>query len=103
MSYDVTLTCDKCSSVMCDLNMTSNVAPMWRTAGLDLREHHGESASTLLPTLQVAIDAMLEDPDRYRAMNPGNGWGNYEGTLRFLQELRDAACRNPDALYEVSY
>jgi hypothetical protein len=39
------------------------------------------------------IEGLEADPDRFRAMNPPNGWGNYDGFLGVLREMRD---RVPD-------
>jgi len=33
------------------------------------------------------LAGLCADPDRYRAMNPDNGWGDYDSLLRVLQEM----------------
>lgn len=36
------------------------------------------------------IKGLEAEPERFRAMNPGNGWGDYDGLLGVLREMRDA-------------
>jgi hypothetical protein len=72
-------------------NCTWNVTPMWRAAlpsgqtlGVFLE---GKTAAEALPDLRIAVAAMavaaMEDsPAKYRAMEPENGWGSYQGALQ---------------------
>lgn len=83
-------------------NMTSNVAPMWRAAGCDLAAFDGASATALADNLVPAIAAMESNPETFKAMNPPNGWGDYDGCLRFLRELRDACRLYPATEVRVS-
>jgi hypothetical protein len=89
--------------VACDNgNMTSNVAPMWRLAGADLAEFHGQYAGNVLHLLDKAIADMAANPDKYTPLNPSNGWGDYDGCLAFLRELRAEFVRHPQAKVQVS-
>lgn len=101
MSHDISITCDKCGSTTFDNNITGNLTPMLREAGIYLGDEQwkGKPGIVMLPTLQRAIDRMLQDPDIYTALNPENGWGDYDGALKTLIKLRDAIARNPDAIY----
>lgn len=45
--------------------------------------------------LSEIIDGLRADPDRFRAMEPENGWGGYDGFLRILTEMRDAVTEAP--------
>ncbi len=105
MSYDLWLTIDtggpEPASVGREFNMTSNVAPMWRLAGADLAEFHGQQAGTTLPLLDKAIADMAANPDKYTPLNPPNGWGNYDGCLEFLRDLRAEFARHPQATVQV--
>lgn len=85
-----------------DRNMTSNVAPMWRKAGADLAEFAGRTAGEVLPVLEAAIRAMVDNPADYEPLNPANGWGSYDTCLRFLNELRADFERHPRATIHVS-
>lgn len=105
MSYDVSLTTSAGGDEYAELtwrNMTSNVARMWRHAGADLAEFHGKQASAMQLMLRTAVAAMEADPDTYRAMNPANGWGNYETCLGFLRGLVEDFTAYPDATVVVS-
>jgi hypothetical protein len=113
LSYDVYLQTKPCKcgeyqggDILYSANMTSNVAGMWNAAGAPLREWaydkaHGP-ASELACKLGDAISNMEREPPRYRAMEPGNGWGTYEHCLEFLKKLRAACLRHPDAVVYVS-
>lgn len=105
MSYDVYLaipTGGNSSACVFDRNMTSNVAPMWREAGADLANMDGKPATECTGALTAAIDAMRADPDKYRAMNPPNGWGSYESCLDYLTSIRDACVEHPACTLRVS-
>ena len=36
------------------------------------------------------IKGLEGDPEKFRAMNPDNGWGSYAGLLKQLRAMRDA-------------
>jgi hypothetical protein len=48
------------------------------------------------------ITGLEADPERYRAMNPENGWGDYDGLLKVLREMRDAVPADEASVWEVS-
>jgi len=109
VSYDVDLTIESKTIggdvVETDVfwrNHTSNTSRMWREAGADLGEFHGKKAGDLTEALYDAIQEMLDDPAKYRAMEAPNGWGSYESTLGFLTAILYACCRYPDAVMGVS-
>ena len=39
--------------------------------------------------LHAIITGLEADPDRFRAMNPENGWGNYDDLVKVLRDMRD--------------
>ncbi len=51
----------------------------------------GEDGAAYLGQIITGLEA---DPDRYRAMNPENGWGDYDRLLKVLREMRDAPARH---------
>jgi hypothetical protein len=69
------------------INMTSNVAPMWRLAGADLAELNGKTAAEVKLVLISAIRNMLSEPHKYKALNPANGWGDYKSCVTYLMNL----------------
>lgn len=36
------------------------------------------------------LAGLRSDPDRFRAMNPNNGWGDYDTLMTVLEKMRDA-------------
>lgn len=104
MSYDISVYVTKPGTEVGDAenglhvievgNYTSNVAPMWRDALGDvalgnLIDRDGRAA-TLAPLVRAGVERMEADPDRYRAMNPENNWGDYDGALAYLRNLAEA-------------
>lgn len=47
----------------------------------------GPEGAAYLNTIIVGMEA---DPERFRAMNPENGWGDYDSVLDVLREMRAA-------------
>jgi hypothetical protein len=106
VSYDVWLEIDtggpEPAVVSEARNMTSNVAPMWRLAGADLAHFAGMPAVECIPDLRKAIAKMEDDPAPYRALNPRNGWGDYESCLGYLRALLADFLNHPKATVKVS-
>lgn len=40
--------------------------------------------------LDTIVNGLRADPDRFRAMNPANGWGNYDDLVDVLSRMRDS-------------
>ncbi len=106
MSYDIHLEIDtggpEPAWVGRDWNYTSNCGPMWRSAGADLAEFHGQFAGNVLHVLDKALAEMEANPATYRAMDPENGWGSYDTLLPALRELREMFAAHPKATVRVS-
>ena len=47
----------------------------------------GPEGAALLDRIIRSLEA---DPERFRAMNPENGWGDYDSFVKLLTEMRDA-------------
>lgn len=96
MSWDAYLECDCCGhSVITEQNYTHNTNGMINEA-LGAGEHwldrlHGASREDGVALLDAIIEGLEADPERFRAMNPPNGWGSYDSLLRILQVMRDQA------------
>lgn len=101
MSYDIWLEIDTGSGEPVTAveigNYTSNVFPMWVDAlnGTSLREYRGAPCSEAAGPLADGVKRMEADPDHYRAMNPKNGWGDYQGALDYLRRLAEACAQHP--------
>lgn len=93
MSWDFSMDIDvggkEPATVYDDLNYTCNVSSMYYDAigGQGVRDLAGKLGSECIPILTAAIARMANDPTKYRAMNPKNGWGNYTGALKLLRAL----------------
>lgn len=63
---------------------------VWRPdeAGIEL-------AKDLIEPLKRGIKLMEDDPDRFIALNPVNGWGSYETFLPWLRKYLEACEENP--------
>ena len=106
MSYDITFVIPGTADDPVEpwRNYTSNVSGMWSEAiGIerlaDLIRDNPKPAD-LLPYIERGIEAMKAHPDKYRAMNPSNGWGDYDGALAYLEWLAQGCRDYPGA--EVS-
>lgn len=85
-----------------DRNLTYNLSSMMREGGLILGNLDGERAGALVATLQDLHKSMLDDPERYKAHNPPNGWGDYDGLLRFVHDFAVVAEAHPDGIVLIS-
>lgn len=59
-------------------------------------------AEQLVKPLTEGLALLEADPDRFRAFNPENGWGDYDGLCDFVREYLDACIANPDAKVSAS-
>jgi len=79
-------------------NLTYNLTPMLRIAGMDpWRDFIGLPASVAGQRWAKVLDALSADPAMYKAMNPANGWGDYDGAVKVLTALVEACADYPDA------
>lgn len=108
MSYDVYLVADLGGPEMIALhsleaNMTWNLRPMFAAVndGNGPQEWDGKSARDIAAILTLTLAAFDAEPDRFRAMNPPNGWGTFEGAREFAQEVLSACLNAPNAVVRV--
>lgn len=59
-------------------------------------------ARDLIPSMESGLAALKADPARFKALNPENGWGSYEGLVEFVEQYLAACKESPDAQVEVS-
>lgn len=88
-------------------NITHNLAPMAEAAGLYVAlwrpdENSLTHARQIIEPLASGLVRLLAEPEKYRAKNPSNGWGNYEGLVAFVADYLKACIDNPDAEIEAS-
>lgn len=82
-----------------DLNITYNLSAMLKEAGFEGWSWCTNKPAVIVGRHMIAIlNRMQEDPERWRAMNPPNGWGDYDkclqGRMRAWAEV--AAAAGPD-------
>jgi hypothetical protein len=70
---------------------------LWRPEELCLVKAH-----QLVGPLTEGLERLTSDPEKYRAFNPANGWGDYDGLVAFVTEYLAACIANPDADVKVS-
>jgi len=70
---------------------------LWRPDEIGITRAH-----ELIAPLTEAVKLMESNPGRFKAHNPPNGWGDYEGFLRWIKEYLDACKENPGAEIKVS-
>lgn len=52
--------------------------------------------------LGLVISGLESNPDKFRAMNPSNGWGSYDGVLAVLRKMKAASDKYPSARWSIS-
>lgn len=95
MGWDAHLECQTCGSTLGDWNYTHNTSRMvYESGAVDgkpsvswwaaLEGMEGPDGAAFLDGIIRALDA---DPERFIALNPPNGWGDYEflGVLRSMR------------------
>jgi hypothetical protein len=88
-------------------NITSNLYKMAKEAGIGEAlwspdEVGYTHAAQLIEPLSAGLELLRSDPARFTAFNPSNGWGSYDGLVRFIAGYLEACCNNPTAEVSVS-
>jgi len=101
MSLDVYLTVIRPCEIYSD-NVTHNLGRMAQEAGiykcLWRPEELGITKATqLIDQLRAGLAILKSDPDRFKMFNPPNGWGSYDGLIKFVEEYLNACGENPEA------
>jgi hypothetical protein len=95
--------CEKCGHHDSgeSFNCTYNLGDMWREVypGEGLVEIEGMSGRVAELKVKVALDALKSDPERFEKLNPANGWGSYEGFVRFLENILGYCKEKPDWIW----
>lgn len=106
MSLDVTLTAVRETSVF-DYNITHNLETMAKEAGIYKHLWRPEEigitmAKQLIEPLTTGLELLRSDPERFKKLNPENGWGSYTGLVDFVEQYLIACRKNPDGVISVS-
>lgn len=86
------------------LNCTHNLTPMWEKAGIYDSLYNSDNcvAKDIVYSLEAGLKAMEDSPEEYKKLNPSNGWGSYEGAIRFLKNVLHECKKRPLAIIRVS-
>jgi hypothetical protein len=104
MSYSTYLNTARGNTIFDLGNYTSNVCGAWGKAlGRGLDEFDGMKASDAAPFFRDAVLRMLESPEEYESLMPDNDWGDYEGTLGYLQNIYLHCMKEPDGVLYMHY
>lgn len=97
MSADYWLETDNCHAHH-SVNVTYNLGKMLREAGHpEWQALKGAPASEVAGVMDAVARTLRSDPDRFRAFNPPNGWGTYEGAIEYAEAFRDMCSEHPEA------
>lgn len=112
MSYDVSLTMysgkEHTRVGDLDANYTWNIYPMVKAAasivGVECfsNEWDGLDCLSAAARLERIITELEKYPEKYKSLNPTNGWGNYEGCVEFLKKILCACMDHPLAQLRVA-
>jgi len=105
MSLDVSLSAMRETQVF-DANITHNLGEMASHAGIYTALWRPEeigitTAKELAPILEKGLIDLKADPERFKKFNPANGWGDYDGLVRFVEKYLAACKENHDAVISV--
>lgn len=83
---------------MCTGPLGSAIGPAW------WKRLDGANATDGATYLRSIISGLESDPERFRAMNPSNRWGDYDGLLAVLNDMADRSTAHQacDASWVVS-
>lgn len=88
-------------------NVTHNLGKMAEDVGLYYHLWRPEEigikkARALIEPLSVGLKRLKDDPERFKAFNPSNGWGSYEALVNFIESYLAACMEDPDAEIIIS-
>lgn len=59
-------------------------------------------AGSVSQMLREVAETLKADPDRFRQLEPENGWGNYEHCLEVIDQFATACAQHPEARITIS-
>lgn len=88
-------------------NITHNCGKMASEAGIYQHLWRPEElgitkASELIEPLAQGLFLLESDPERFKKFNPENGWGSYEGLVKFVKAYHKACIDHPNAELRIS-
>ena len=83
-------------------NYTYNVSKMWYEVFPEsnkMIDIDGMTCKESLPRLEHLRDTIKADPDKFKAMNPPNGYGCYESFVEAVERLIIVAKNYPNGIW----
>jgi len=80
---------------------TYNLTPMWKLAGVfygGSRDLDGLRADALADAAARGLQRAVSNPGHFKALNPENGWGDYDGFIRILTRTAILCAENRDGM-----
>jgi len=107
VSLSVYVECLECQDLLYEGNVTHNLNDMAMEAGIYYflwrpDEIQINRANQLIRPLTKGVQLLKKDPERFKKLNPKNGWGNYEGLVSLVCEYLAACKKWPKAKISVS-
>ena len=103
MSADISIVTPPCTTCGhapegAEVNITYNLSKMLQKAGaLPWRHLITLPAQVAGRHLLGVLDGMADNPAKWRAMNPANGWGTYDDCLQVrLRKFAEECVKSPD-------
>ena len=99
-------TIEDCEEEVYSANCTHNLNTMadkcglyellWRPEEIDITK-----ANQLIEPLTVGLELLKSNPEYFKQFNPSNGWGSYDGFVRFVEKYLEACVENDDCYVMV--
>lgn len=88
-------------------NITHNLGKMAAEAGIYSHLWHPEDigavfAKDIIHDVEVGLNDMKHDPERYKKFNSPNGWGMYKNFVPWIEKYLNACKEHPKAIINVS-
>lgn len=88
-------------------NITHNLNKMASAAGIYWHLWRPDEigitrAKELIEPLTAGLALLRDDPETFKAHNPLNGWGDYDGLVAFVADYLEACKSYPEAAVRVS-
>ncbi len=87
-------------------NITHNVGVMAEFAGIYKclwrpEENGYKTAADVIPILEAGLRDLRARPEFFKKYNSPNGYGTYEGLVRFVEEVLECCHQHPEGLIEA--
>jgi hypothetical protein len=96
VSADLSIHCPCCGNEIASLNITYNLTQMLASTASwpedRWRAFTDQPARKVGRTILRTVEEMAKDPEPFRAMNPANGWGDYDQCIQGRLRAFGIAC-----------